>query len=191
MARTLYRLNDRIVRNLDQPGYHADGGGLYLQVTKAGTKSFVYRFRLKGRTRDMGLGPERSVTLAEARAKAAECRSLAAKGIDPIEHARAERASAAAPSKPAEPDGPTFRQFAEQYIAARLDTWRSTKHAAQWGATLAKYAYPVIGDMPAGGDRHSRRSADSRTHVGGKVGDGQPRDGAASSKSLPPRPCGD
>jgi hypothetical protein len=91
MARTLYRLTDKIVRNLAAPGYHADGGGLYLQVSKAGTKSWVFRFRLRGRTRDMGLGSALAVSLPEVRATAGECRTLMAKGIDPIEHAKAER----------------------------------------------------------------------------------------------------
>ncbi len=148
MARTLYRLTDKIVRNLEAPGYHADGGGLYLQVTKTGTKSFVFRFTLKGRTRDMGLGPVRSVSLAEARARAADCRALTAKGIDPIEQAKTERKAAEDVGLTiGKPTGPTFRDFAEDYIAARAGTWQSDKHTAQWSATLALYAYPVIGDM--------------------------------------------
>ena len=143
MARTLYRLTDKILRNLAAPGYHADGGGLYAQVSRAGTKSWVYRFTLKGRSRDMGLGSVRSVSLAEARTKAAECRALLAKGIDPIEQGKAERKT-----EPSSPTGPTFRTFAEQYMTARADTWRNAKHADQWRSTMATYVYPVIGDMP-------------------------------------------
>jgi len=85
MARSLFRLNQRTIRSLAAPGYHADGGGLYLQITKAGGKSFIFRFTLRGRTRDHGLGPCSSVSLAEARAKAADCRVLTVRGIDPIE----------------------------------------------------------------------------------------------------------
>lgn len=146
MARTLYRLSDKIIRNVDAPGYHADGGGLYLQVTKAGGKSFVFRFTLKGRTRDMGLGPLRSVTLADARAKAADYRALTAKGIDPIEHAKAEAIEE--PDEPATETGPTFRDYAEECIRGWQDDWKSDKHAAQWSATLAAFAYPIIGHMP-------------------------------------------
>jgi hypothetical protein len=43
MARTTHRLTDKIGGNLAAPGYHADGGGLYLQISKAGTKSWVLR----------------------------------------------------------------------------------------------------------------------------------------------------
>lgn len=149
MPRTIHRLTDKIVRNIDAPGYHADGGGLYLQVSKSGSKSWVYRFTLKRRTRDMGLGSALFVNLTEARAKAAEYRMLVTKGIDPIEHAKAGPAETDEPEspKPACPAGPTFREFAEQYIEARADTWRSAKHADQWSATLKLYAYPVIGSM--------------------------------------------
>ena len=146
MARTLYRLTDKIMRNLAAPGYHADGGGLYLQISKAGTKSWIYRFTLRGRTRDMGLGSAQAVSLTAARATAGECRTLIAKGIDPIEHAKAQR-EGEGDDEPAKPTGQNFRDFAEQYINARSATWRSAKHADQWRATLAAYAYPVIGDM--------------------------------------------
>lgn len=150
MARTLFRLTDRIVRSLAAPGYHADGGGLYLQISKAGTQSWVFRFTLRKRTRDMGLGPVRFVSLAEARARATECRALVAKGTDPIEHTKTEGESKSRdkPVESAEPAGPIFRDFAEQYIEARGDTWRSAKHADQWRATLKLYAYPIIGAMP-------------------------------------------
>jgi integrase len=44
--------------------------------------------------------------------------------------------------------GITFRQCAEEYIEAHKPSWKNAKHAAQWTATLATYAYPVIGDTP-------------------------------------------
>ena len=69
---------------------YADGGGLYLQVSEAGTKSWIFRFSLNGRERHMGLGPVMDVPLAEAREKATACRKLAREGIDPIEALRYE-----------------------------------------------------------------------------------------------------
>jgi integrase len=145
MARQFFRLTEKTVRYLDAPGYHADGGGLYLQVSRAGTKSWIFRFTLKGRTRDMGLGPIRSVTLAAVRARAAECRMMVERGVDPIEEVRREEI--APPPAPLPPAGPTFREFAEKYIADHRHEWRNEKHADQWGATLAKFAYPVLGVM--------------------------------------------
>lgn len=150
MAYELFRLTDRIVRSLKSPGYHADGGGLYLQISNAGARSWIYRYSLRKRTRDMGLGALRFVTLAEARARAAECRALVGRGIDPIEYAKSAAPSIdavqAAPANPAVRQ-PTFREFAEGYIEARSDTWRNGKHRDQWSTSLAHHAYPIIGDM--------------------------------------------
>src|SRR5438874_1514303 len=39
-----------------EPGLYADGGGLYLQVTNADARSWIFRFMLNGRARSMGLG---------------------------------------------------------------------------------------------------------------------------------------
>jgi integrase len=147
MPRTLFRLTDRTVRNLKAPGYHADGGGLYLQISKAGTKSWVLRFRINGRTRDMGLGALANVGLTHARAHAAELRPLIARGVDPIEQARVNRA-ATIPTPVETPRELTFSAFAEKYIDDHAPEWRSSKHADQWRETLKKYAYPFIGDMP-------------------------------------------
>jgi hypothetical protein len=56
------KLNRLVALRLDKlgPGRHADGGGLYLQVGSGGARSWVYRFKLDGREREMGLGqPQR------------------------------------------------------------------------------------------------------------------------------------
>ena len=74
MAREIGKLSAVAVRNQSKPGLHGDGGGLYLQVTKAGVKTWIYRFMLSGRRRDMGLGPLHTVGLAEAREEARRCR---------------------------------------------------------------------------------------------------------------------
>ena len=61
------RLTARTVATKKKPGRYGDGGGLWLQVSKFDTKSWVYRFMLDGRARHMGLGPVDLVSLAEAR----------------------------------------------------------------------------------------------------------------------------
>jgi integrase len=143
MARLLYRLTERTVRNLDAPGYHPDGGGLYLQISKSKTKSWIFRFTMNGKTRDMGLGSAAFVSLADARARASEARALVAVGVDPIAHG----AGLSRSPEPAAPPARTFRDFADDYVKARLVEWKNEKHGAQWSATLEQYAYPVIGDM--------------------------------------------
>src|SRR5271154_1743705 len=89
MARQVERLSALAVSRAKRKGFHPDGGGLYLQVTASGAKSWVYRFMIHGRAREMGLGPLRVIGLSEARAKAALCRRQRMEGIDPIESRQA------------------------------------------------------------------------------------------------------
>ena len=91
----------------------------------------------------MGLGSLSLFGLAEARAKAAECRRQAYEGIDPIEARRAQRVQAALEAATAL----TFKDCTEQYLAAHGAGWRNAKHAAQWSSTLKTYAEPVIGAL--------------------------------------------
>ncbi|MBT6219632.1 MAG: DUF4102 domain-containing protein, partial [Rhodospirillaceae bacterium] len=76
MARTINRLSPRTVAAINMAGMHADGGGLYLQVSRYDTKSWIFRFTLNGRSRQMGLGGLYTVSLAEAREEAGECRKM-------------------------------------------------------------------------------------------------------------------
>jgi len=144
MARELNKLSAVAVRNKSTPGLFADGGGLYLQVTKSGAKTWIYRFMMSGRRRDMGLGAVHTVSLAEARDEALRCRQLVRQGIDPIEKRKAERLSAQAEAVKAI----TFKECAETYIKAHEPSWKNAKHIAQWTSTLTTYAYPVIGTLP-------------------------------------------
>lgn len=142
-SRQIHRLNALRVSREVEPGYHADGGGLYLQISRSGSRSWIFRYSLFKRSREMGLGALSLVSLAEARTEAARCRKLLAEGIDPIEDRKA-RAQAAVP------DGLPFREAAKDYIDAHRSSWKSDKHAQQWENTLATYAYPVIGDTDVG-----------------------------------------
>src|SRR5436309_2767356 len=87
-------LTARQVQTQKAAGLFADGGGLYLQVAPTGAKTWIFRFQLAGRRRDMGLGSASIFSLAEAREKAAAARRLVAERVDPIEQ-RARRAAAA------------------------------------------------------------------------------------------------
>src|ERR1700674_2966661 len=91
MARRSNRLSAVEVRSIGQKGIFLDGGGLDVQVSAAGAKSWSFRVMLDGRAREMGLGPVHAIPLAEARKRAAECRRMRFDGIDPIEVRRAER----------------------------------------------------------------------------------------------------
>jgi integrase len=119
---------------------YADGGGLYLQVTERGA-SWIYRYMLNKRAREMGLGPLALFGLSEARAKALDARRLRHEGIDPIETRKAQRMRARLDAAKAI----TFKECAEAYIKAHRAGWRNRKHARQWEVTLATYAEPLMG----------------------------------------------
>jgi integrase len=124
--------------------YYGDGGGLYLQVSAYGTRSWVYRYTIAGARREMGLGSLDTFTLKEARERARECRQLVNKGIDPIDDRRAKRDVRRAEAA----KRLTFKDAAEKYIAAHASEWRSQVHLVQWRSSLKTYAYPVLGQMP-------------------------------------------
>lgn len=104
-----------------------------LVVKESGTRSWVLRYQVKGRRRDMGLGPYPEVTLAAARHKALEARRLLVDGFDPLT-ARPQRVA-------------IFRETATDLIESKRPGWRNPKHAAQWSATLEAYVYPALGSL--------------------------------------------
>jgi integrase len=116
---------------------------LYLQVSGAGAKSWIFTFTLRRRAREMGPGSFQTVKLADARLAAVECRRLLREGVDPIEARKADRAAAALK----EAKAVTFKQAAEAYIESHRPGWRNAKHAAQWSSTLNTYVYPHFGDQ--------------------------------------------
>lgn len=85
MARQIFKLSAVGILNLKQPGRYGDGSGLWLQVRSSECKSWLFRFTLRGKSRQMGLGALHTVSLAEAREKALQCRKLLLDDFDPIE----------------------------------------------------------------------------------------------------------
>jgi integrase len=130
---------------LAKEGLHRVDRGLYLKVGTEGGKSWVFRYRVGGRLRGMGLGSFPETKLTEARDKLTSARKLLSLAVDPIEERRDRRAKLAAKSSEI-----TFKQAAEECIGARASGWRNGKHSTQWTNTLDTYAYPFIGKMPAG-----------------------------------------
>jgi integrase len=140
MARHYEKLTSRFCRTVTKRGFYADGGGLYFKYGETGGRSWVFRYQIKGRTRDMGLGPYPDVGLAEAREAAAEQRRIRRLRLDPID----ERNK----SRPQRQATPTFQWCAEHYIADHRAGWRYPKHGRDWENSLATYAFPVIGKLP-------------------------------------------
>lgn len=144
MARLVNKLSAISVSRLSVPGYYGDGAGLWLQVSKTGSKSWILRFTFAGARREMGLGSLTDISLKDAREKATKCRLMLKSGKDPIESRNEERLTAALERAKTM----TFDQCAAAYIEAHRGSWKNAKHASQWGNTLATYASPIIGKLP-------------------------------------------
>ena len=152
--RTWDRLSATFVRGLKRPGKYYDGGGLMLQATSTRakdvvTKTWLFRYQLDHRERQMGLGSARVVSLAEARAKANDARKLLAAGIDPLTARNAERMA----TRAAEARRATFRQCLEGFLDSHGEGWRS-KHLAQWRNSMSTYCKLIddvaVADIDAG-----------------------------------------
>ena len=144
MARKADRLNALDVKKEKKPGYYCDGGGLYLQVSKTGSKSWIMRYTLAGKPCEMGLGSYNAFTLAEARTRAKAQRQLLADGVNPL----VKKQSDLLDQRMVDANIITFDKAATAYIEANSPAWRNAKHADQWRNTIATYASPVIGKLP-------------------------------------------
>lgn len=141
--RAINRLTATGVKQIKQTGYHLDGAGLYLQVSAAGTKSWVFQYTRDGKRREMGLGSLLVLSLADARTKAHDCRRQLLEGVDPIEARNATRHQQRAEAAKVL----TFKEAAERCINDKRSEWKNAKHAQQWENTLSTYAYPHIGGL--------------------------------------------
>ena len=144
MARQLNRLTALQVSKLNKPGLHGDGGGLTLQITRTGVKSWLFRFMREGKAYGMGLGPTHTFSLAEARQKALAARKQLAEGLNPLTEKKEYLLAAAL----VRAKMMTFDQCAASYIEAHKASWKNAKHIDQWTNTLATYASPVFGQQP-------------------------------------------
>ena len=131
-----------------EPGYWLDGHGLYLQVSKSGAKSWIFRYQLNGKRREMGLGSLTVVPAKDARRRAAEARAMVHNKIDPLEQRQQEVHESVARAEEFIAASRTFKKVSLEYIEANRAGWKNPKHISQWENTLAAYAYPVMGGTP-------------------------------------------
>jgi integrase len=147
MARTIHRLSSLKIKNA-KIGMHCDGGGLYLQCTsgpgRSIRRSWLFRYAIKGRERQMGLGSVDEVSLADARDRAAERRKLRENAIDPIEYRKAAQVREALEAA----KSMTFDECRDAYIKAHAPSWRNAKHNQQWRNTLQSYCSAIFGNIP-------------------------------------------
>lgn len=144
MARQFSKLSALQVTKLSKPGLYGDGGGLTLQITKAGVKSWLFRFMRDGKPYGMGLGPTHTVSLAEARVKAMDARKLLVDDLNPLDIKKQNKLAAILDRA----KEMSFDQCAKTYIEAHKSGWKNAKHIDQWTNTLTTYASPVFGQLP-------------------------------------------
>jgi integrase len=151
MTKSIYRLNDLDLRLAEAGALLHDGDGLYFKRNKRsrrpGTGSCLLRFWLHGRERWAGLGRYPKVSLAAARKKAREYRTIISNGIDPIDERRIERVKKRREAK----KNIVFKDCAEEYIAFRFsgDGYKDPeKAAARMRDALTRHVYPIIGPLP-------------------------------------------
>ena len=132
------------ISRLNKQGKHAVGGipGLMFQVN-GGSRSWIYRYMLGGKRRDMGLGPYPAVTLAQAKDHARSLKYLTAQGHDPLRERQDEQARIKAERATLK----TFKEAMVGYLSDKSPEWKNKKHRQQWENTLTTYALPEIGDL--------------------------------------------
>lgn len=130
------------------PGKTNDGDGLYFQIARSGTASWIFRYKVDGRSREMGLGPYPAVTLSEARQHAADQRKLLACGDDPLATRDAAREAKREAERQAAARSTDFETLSRDYQLAHGGTW-SEKWRKGWLRKLELYAFPIIGKLSA------------------------------------------
>jgi len=121
------------IKAATKTGKMRDGDGLYLSVSKSGSRSWGFVFIRGGRRREMGLGSFGSgtghVSLADARRKADAVRTILGRGGDPFTDL---------PERQKRKVSVTFAEVVKSFLATKEGSWRNEKHQAQWAMTLGE-----------------------------------------------------
>ncbi len=120
-----------------------DSGGMYLQVSPAGSKRWFLKYRIAGAEKQLALGSYPDVTLTAAR-KAREAAKLEkSKGIDPVQARKVAKLKALTPV------ADTFEATAREWYAMKLDSW-SSHYAIRENRNLEKDLFPFLGSRRIG-----------------------------------------
>jgi integrase len=132
----MHNLNPAQLESLP-PGWHSDGGGLFLAVTEAGSRSWVVKYTIKGtgKPKPLGLGGLKDKSLKQARIEAEKIRTTAREGRDPRRALQAE----------AEDNRviPTFGQLADTHLPTFVKGLKSQKTVEKWQRDLQRYAAAI------------------------------------------------
>lgn len=116
-------LTDAYLRNLNKPGKHFDGGGLYLELTKAGGRYWRLKYRVAGVEKRLALGVYPDVSLKEARVKADEARRQVKSGADPSADRKAAKAKAKSEA------ANSLKAITDEWMKHQAEKWTSETRA--------------------------------------------------------------
>ncbi len=143
------RLTKKDIERATKRRKYSDGRGLFLSVSKTGSKTWAFCYRFpnpdapKGyREREMGLGSIDFMTVDEARDRTVELRRMVRQGIDPMTERDRDVRAVVRQKR----DGSTFKQVAERFIDMKKAEWdEGGKSETSWRGSLTRHVYPKIG----------------------------------------------
>ncbi len=116
-------------------------GGLYLEVSPAGSKRWFWKYRKDGKEGRMALGSFPDVGTKAARLARDSAKLQKSKGTDPVQARKVERLKAT------RTDGDTFKAIALEWYAKQAPQW-SESHAGRMLRQLERDLFPWIGERP-------------------------------------------
>jgi len=143
------RLTKKDIERASKRRKYSDGRGLFLSVSKTGSKTWAFCYRFpnpdspKGyREREMGLGSIDFMSVDEARDRAVELRRMVRQGVDPMAERDRETRAVVRQKR----DGSTFKQVAERFIDMKKAEWDEGGRSEQsWRSSFANHVYPKLG----------------------------------------------
>ena len=119
----------------------ADSGGMYLQVSPAGSKRWFLKYRIDGKEKQLALGSYPDVSLRAARLARDAAKATKSDGTDPVQARKLERL------KNTRTSGDTFKVIALEWYAKQVNQW-SDHHAKRVKAQLERDLFPWLGERP-------------------------------------------
>ena len=127
----------------------SDGGGLFVEVSPGGVKTWRYQYRFGGVRSEVTIGKYPEIGVADARDRHFECRSMLERGIDPAEARRRELEERRKRTLDSKRAGDDFEAFSKRWVQERLMT-KSGTYREQIESRLERFVWPVIGTKTLG-----------------------------------------
>lgn len=118
-----------------------DGGGLYLLVTKSGSKYWRLKYRIDGKEKVLAIGVYPTITLAEARKKRDDAKRQLSDGVDPNKIKKDKKRDSKFEGSN------TFKNIALEWYEGRKDRW-SEGYRDDMMEAFENDVFPYIGDRP-------------------------------------------